>query len=71
MMGRMANNKGMMKDMMMQMHNKGIMSSECMQSCMKNMEGMNMEVGMMQGNGKMDGMQDKNDASGETHSDHH
>jgi hypothetical protein len=32
---------------------------------------MNMEGGMMQGNGKMDGMHDKNDASGENHSDHH
>jgi len=51
MMGMMSQNKGMMRNMMQKMHAKGMMSSECMQSCMQNMNNMHMnEDPMMEGN---------------------
>ena len=66
----MTGHKGMMKGMMKKMHEKGMMSEDCMQSCMKNMEGMDMQ----HSNG-MDGMMDDQGKDkkpmNEEHSDHH
>jgi len=66
----MASHKGMMKNMMKQMHQKGMMSEACMQSCMKNMEGKDMQ----HSNG-MDGMMDdqgkEKKPMNDEHSDHH
>lgn len=70
MTGMMANHKGMMKSMMIKMHQKGMMSEPCMQSCMKNIEGMDMQ----HSNG-MDGMMDSQkmdeNPKNDEHSDHH
>ncbi len=65
MMATMMNDGKMMGTMMKMMHEKGIMSEDCMESC-KNMMG---EKGMdMQGMNKMN---DMNNPSEENHTEHH
>jgi outer membrane murein-binding lipoprotein Lpp len=72
MMSNMMKDKNMMGNMMQMMHDKGMMSEECMQSCMKMMgdKGMNMMgdkgMNMMNGGDKM-----KERMTNEDHKSHH
>jgi hypothetical protein len=65
MMNGMMNDGKMMGTMMKMMHEKGIMSEDCMESCSKMMS----EKGMdMQGMNKMDNM---DSSTKEDHTEHH
>jgi hypothetical protein len=66
MMGMMMKDKSMMGNMMNMMNKKGMMSDECMQSCMKMMGEKGMNMNMMNGdNAKSGKMTD------EEHKSHH
>jgi hypothetical protein len=53
MMGNMMNNPRMMGDMMQMMQKEGIMSQECMQSCLKMMGNKGLDMGNMMQDGSM------------------